>query len=138
MWIKYGDSSGVITSNALAGDKGTGFEVIVDDGGTTFNVFEGELIVSDLNLTRYVSVRANQTARVPNGGLAQDPAPVDKVTSDAWWAWRLQVPDDVFDATPTPTKPPATATPKSPAPGLLATVMGVLLVGYLLRKRRGS
>ncbi len=53
------------TSNAITAVKGTKFEVVVDDTGTTVRVFEGVVEVSDLNRTKNVSVGANQKVVVP-------------------------------------------------------------------------
>jgi hypothetical protein len=66
-------------------DKGTQFEVIVTDDGTTVNTFEGTVEVYDINGTNSVLVNANQTTTVPNGGAPSTPVTFNPSTVDQWW-----------------------------------------------------
>jgi hypothetical protein len=73
------------TPHATITNKHTQFEVTVTDAGTTVNVIEGTVQVSDLNGTNTVNVDANQTATVPTGGIPQAPQALDTASLDRWW-----------------------------------------------------
>jgi hypothetical protein len=75
----------IVTLCAHILDKGTQFEVIVTDDGTTVNTFEGTVEVYDINGTSSVLVNANQTTTVPNGGVPSTPVAFDPSTVNQWW-----------------------------------------------------
>jgi ferric-dicitrate binding protein FerR (iron transport regulator) len=79
-------SSYIKTPNAIAGVKGTEFEVIVDKNeNTTFNVIAGVVEVSDINITRTVTLNAGQTSAVPPKGTPTAPKSFDAKSLNRWW-----------------------------------------------------
>jgi hypothetical protein len=74
------------TPSALGRVKGTEFEVVVeDDGATIFRVFDGLVDVSDLDLSRTVSVHAGETTTCEPGSVPADAQPFDQASVDRWW-----------------------------------------------------
>ena len=79
-------SSYIKTPNALAGIKGTEVEVIIDkNGNTIFNVIAGVVEVSDINMTRTVTLNAGQTSTVPPNGPPAAPTSFDAKSLNQWW-----------------------------------------------------
>ena len=76
----------VHTPSVMTSIKGTEFEVLAeDDGTTTCNVFEGMVDVSDINMTKTVSVNAGETTICEPHGVPSDPEPFDPDSIDRWW-----------------------------------------------------
>jgi hypothetical protein len=125
------------TPNAIAGVKGTRFEVVVDDTGTTVTVFEGVVEVSDLNMTKNVSVGANQKVVVPVNSVPLEPTGFDLATVDQWWTQFPPLPDDLEITSPGPTTAGSTpAKQTSPMMFAMGSVVSLLAVVYLMGKRR--
>ncbi len=82
------------TPNAIAGVKGTEFEIIVEEDGTSiFNVIDGVVEVSDINETKTVTVNAGETAICKRQGLPSDPEPLNIDSADKWWESFLEETD---------------------------------------------
>jgi hypothetical protein len=75
----------VKTNHAILSVKQTEFTVDTDASGTTVNVFEGLLAVSDLKWKKTIDVAAGQTTFIPKNGLPEDPKPIDPAKLDRWW-----------------------------------------------------
>jgi hypothetical protein len=91
LWIEVSgpakDAAPVFTTpSAICTVKGTEFEVIVeDDGATIFHVFDGLVDVSDLDMTKTVSVHSGETTTCEPAGVPADPQPFDRASVDRWW-----------------------------------------------------
>ena len=108
---KRGRTFVVDTPTAATRPKGTEFEVIVEEDGTTIvNVFDGVVDVFDLDQTKTVSVNSGETTTCEPGGLPSDPASFDPESLDRWWE---SFPDELALGEPTPT-PTSTL---GPSPG---------------------
>lgn len=94
---------------------------------------EGKGTLHNLNDGSKVDINSGYKLEVSQSGVPSQPGKFNGTDLGT----DLQFLLNAGGSTGTPTNLPVTATPKSPAPGLLAAVAGVLFVGYLLRWRNG-
>lgn len=117
----------VKTPHARITEVHTMFEVIVSDAGTTVNVIEGTVQVSDLNGNNTVNVNANQTTTVLAGGVPTTPTSFDPATVDDWWTTILTSPSGSSDSL------------NSILPflvGIITIIVVAVTLGVLITKRR--
>jgi hypothetical protein len=118
-------SSYVTTPNAIAGVKGTEFEVIVDkNGSTTFNVITGVVEVSDSKMTKTVTLNAGQTTAVPTQGTPTAPASFDVKSLNRWWE------------TPYPVNAEETAQINNMVLFGWIAVFAIVMIGFLILLKR--
>jgi hypothetical protein len=102
--------------------KGTEYEIVIEeDGTTTYNVVNGIVEVSDIDLTKTVKVNAGQTTTVVADSLPSEPNNFDTTQLDRWWEY-----------------PPKNKTNILVFIVPIVIVVTGILVFVLLRKRRKS
>ena len=129
MAILHGTSQGfhVTTPHATITDVHTMFEVIVSDAGTTVNVIEGTVQVSDLNGNNTVNVNANQTTTVSAGGVPTAPTSFNPATLNDWWSTILSSASN--SPSPSPSVPEIT-------PAIAVTALIILSFAFVLHRKK--